>query len=1044
MNLSAIWIRRPVMTILVMVSILFFGIHSYRNLPVNNLPNVDFPTIQVSASLTGASPEIMASTVATPLEKEFTKIAGLQSMSSTNRTGSTTITLQFSLERNIDAAAQDVNTAISAARYLLPTDMPSPPSYTKTNPADQPIMYFVMTSRSMPMPDVQDLAEDFVSGALSTVDGVAEVKVMGAQKKAIRIQVDPRKLAARGVGLNEVADAIKQGNVSRPGGTLDGSFQSYTMESTGQLPDAKAYNRLVVASKNGIPLRIEDIGHAEDGIEYEKVRLWFLTKDQEYNAIVLAVSKQPGQNTVRIAEDMKAKIPQLQKMIPEAIEFILLYNQADYIRESIDDVQFTLVLTIILVVAVIFLFLGSLLPTLIPGLAVPLSLVATFAVMHLLGFSLNNLSLMALTLSVGFVVDDAVVMMENIVRRMEEGEDAMTASLRGSREIGFTILSMTLSLVVVFIPILFMGGIIGRLFREFAVSIGVAILVSGFISLTLTPMLCSRLLRHYRDGRRRRFQEWTERFFQRAAAFYGRTLWVPLNHPRTTLAVTVFILALSVLLFFWIPKGFVPSQDQDYFLVFTKASDRSSFDYMVEHQDQANRILQAHPDLRGLFSIAGSDAANSGFCIVTLKPGSERKESVAEIINELRPKLNSIPGLVAFPYNPPPIPIGGRHSTANWQYTLQSNSLEDLYRTALILEEKMATLPSLTDVDSDLNIQSPRIRIVIDRDKASSLGLTASQIQDGLYTSFGSRQVTTIYGASNEYNVILELDPAFREDPSVLSLVYIKSSNNKLVPLEAFASLEEKLVPLTVSHSGQLPSATISFNLKQGFSIDQAMADVRNVSREVLPQSVTAQFEGASEEFQKSFGSLGFLLFVTIFIIYVVLGILYESFIHPVTILSALPLAAFGALVSLLLFRLELDLYAFVGIIMLVGLVKKNGIMMVDFAVVAEEEEKLDARSAIHKACVVRFRPIMMTTMAALFGTLPIALGIGAGGDARMSMGVSVVGGLLFSQMLTLYVTPVFYIFFDRIGQWLKRGKGRPDETGTTPPPAGQNGAIPA
>jgi len=1003
------------MTVLVMLTILFFGIFSYDKLPINNLPNVDFPTIQVTAGMPGASPETMASTVATPLEKEFTKIAGLQTMNSTSSMGGTTITLQFSLDRNIDAVAQDVNTAISAARRYLPNDMPAPPSYSKTNPANQPIMYFIMTSQTLPMPDVQDFAENFVSGYLSTVDGVAEVKVMGAQKKAVRVKVDPQALIGRGIGMNDVVSAIQTGNVNRPGGTLDGPFQAFTIESNGQMENADAFNRLIITYRNGKPVRIADVGQAVDGVDYEKVKLWFMTKDKQHQAIVLAISKQPGQNTVKIAADVRAKIPQMMKMLPQAVEMHLFFDQSNFIKESIHDVQFTLLLTIFLVVVVIFLFIRAVTPTIIPGIAVPLSLIATFIVMNLLGYSLNTLSLMALTLSVGFVVDDAVVMMENIIRRMEMGESAMEASLAGSKEVGFTILSMTISLFVVFIPILFMSGIVGRLFREFAVSIGVAILVSGFISLTLTPMLCSRLLKNFSHQKRSRFYDASERIFNQARDAYGRTLKVVLRHRFLTLLVTLLVLVFSGVLFMFIDKGFIPSQDQDYFLVATLADDRASFDYMVRHQEQANEMTRKDPGVKALFSEAGGETSNGGFILATLQPAGERPDTVDQIMNRLRPRLNSIPGMQAFLFNPPPIPIGGRNSNAAWQYTLKSNDLHELYSHAREMEDKMAALPGLTDVNSDLKIKSPRVRITIDRNKASALGLTLNTVQETLYSSFGSRSVSTIYGVSNEYYVYVELAPNFSRTPADLSDVYLKSDKGKLVALSTIATIGETVVPLTVNHSGQLPSATISFNLKEGYAIDKAMKDINAIADKNLPATVTGAFEGASEAFAESFASLGFLLIVTIFIIYVVLGILYESYIHPITILSALPLAAFGAIIALMIFRMPLDLYSFVGIIMLVGLVKKNGIMMVDFAVEAEKNDGLKAQEAIYQACVIRFRPIMMTTMAALFGTLPIALGIGAGGDARQPMGVAVVGGLLFSQMLTLYVTPVFYVYLDRL-----------------------------
>jgi HAE1 family hydrophobic/amphiphilic exporter-1 len=947
LNLSEVWIRRPVMTILVMVCILFFGIFSYNRLPINNLPDVDYPTIQVSAGMAGASPETMASVVATPLEKEFSKIAGLESMSSQNSLGSTTITLQFSLDKNIDSAAQDVNTAISAAKSLLPdsTTMPNPPSYRKNNPANQPIMYFIMTSQSMPLSEVQDYAESFVNGYLSTINGVAEVKVMGSQKKAVRIKINPDALAAKGIGLNEVADAVRQNNVNMPGGSLDGSYQSVTLDSNGQLVDAAAYGNLIITRKNGNPVRVSDIGEAVTGVDYEKAQLWFLTPDKEYTAIVLAITKQPGANTVRIADDIKKKMPKLTQMMPPSIEVFLLYDQSVYIKESIDDVQFTLLLTIGLVVLVIFLFMRAWKPTIIPGIAVPLSLIATFAVMYQLGFSLNTLSLMALTLSVGFVVDDAVVMMENIVRRMEMGESAMEASLVGSREVGFTILSMTLSLVVVFIPILFMGGIVGRLFREFAVSIGVAILVSGLISLTLTPMLCSRILNNYSEKKTSRLYVYSEHVFDCMLAFYGRTLKWVLSHRFLTIVFTVLTMVASVYLFIVIKKGFIPSQDQDYYIVSSQADDRVSYDYMVNHQREVNNILRKDANIRAIFATV-SGGSNTGFALVTLKEAKHRKESVDDIINRIRPQVNSVAGIMAFPFNPPPINVGGRRSNAAWQYTLQSSDLDELYRYTDKMKDKIAAVQGFADVQSDVRINSPKMQIVVDREKASALGLDFTKIQDMLFTAFGSRSISTIYGASNEYYVYLELANEFQRDASALRKLYIKSDKGKLIALDTIAHLEEKAVPLSVNHSGQLPSATISFNLNPGFSIDYATAAINKLAKE-LPSNISGQFEGASQAFSESFGNMGFLLLVTVFIIYVVLGILYESFIHPITILSALPLAGFGAFLSLLIFGQELDLYAFVGIIMLVGLVKKNGIMMVDFAIEAEKNEKMGLHDPI-------------------------------------------------------------------------------------------------
>jgi HAE1 family hydrophobic/amphiphilic exporter-1 len=1008
-----------------MFGLLFFGLLSYRNLSINNLPNVDFPTISVTAFLPGASPETMAATVATPLEKQFSSIAGIDSMSSSSSQGATTINIQFSLERNIDAAAVDVNSAISAAMGILPRNMPNPPTFKKVNPADMPIMFIALTSDSLPITTLHDLGENVLISSLSTINGVAEIDLLPIQKYAVRIQVNPYSLANKKVGINEVLDAIKGGNVYLPGGTIDNQNTSYTIDSNGQLPNARAFDSLVVTYQNGYPLRIRDIGRAIDSRENDRTTAWFLEQGEKKGTVILRVRKQPGANTVNLATEIKARLPRLKASLPGALNVHLFYDQSEFIRESITDVQMTMVLTVFLVIAVIFLFLRSFKATIIPSLVVPLSLIGTFAVMNVFGFTLNTLSLMAITLSIGFVVDDAIVVVENLIRRMEKGESALEAALKGSQEIGFTVLSMTISLAVVFIPIMFMGGLLGRLFREFAVCITAAILLSGIISLTLTPMLSSRFLKGYSDRKPGRLHAISERLFDAWQAAYGRSLGWVLRRRRWALVVTLLITLAMVKIFDQIPKGFIPTQDQNFFRIFSLLDDKASFADLARHHELLNEELLNNPDCRdaAVVSLAGFSAENNGLVFVSLKPRAERKHSVDEIIATLRPNLNLIPGMIVSLVNPPLIAIGSRLSSAQWQFTLQSTDLDSLYQFGSIMEEKIRSIPALADVKSDLQMRKPKLEITIDRDKAASHGLTVEQIQEAFYSAYGSRQVSTIYTASTFYYVILEVAPEFRQEPSSLATLYIKSNRGELVPLTTVASIRQTVSPLTINHSGQIPSATISFNLKPGSAIGTAIDEINRFSRENLPPSVHTAFQGSAQAFQSSFASMGFLLLVTVIVIYMVLGILYESFIHPLTILSSLPLAGFGALAALALFGLQLDMYAYVGIIMLVGIVKKNGIMMVDFALEAEKTEGLSSVDAIYQASLMRFRPIMMTTMAALFGCLPIALGLGAGGEARQSLGVAVVGGLFFSQILTLYVTPVFYIYLDRLNRRLQGDK---------------------
>ncbi len=1039
MNISELFIRRPVTTTLVMAGILIFGIMGYRLLPVSDLPNVDFPTIQVSAALPGASPETMASSVATPLERQFSTIAGLDNMSSSSTQGSTQIILQFNLSRNLDGAALDVQSAISAAGRQLPPNMPAPPSFQKVNPADQPVLYLTLTSAMLPLSQLDDYGETMMAQRISTVSGVAQVQVYGPQKYAVRVQLDPRQLASRGIGIDEAAAAVQNANVNLPTGILYGPLTSFTVQASGQLLDAAGYRPVIVTYRNGSPVRISDLGDVKDGVENDKNAAWY----NDERSISLAIFKQPGENTVAVAEAVRRLLPTFQKQLPASASLHVLYDRSVSIRNSVDDVKFTLLLTLGLVVLVIFLFLRNLSATVIPSLALPFSIVGTFAVMYVLGYSLDNLSLMALTLSVGFVVDDAIVMLENIHRHIERGEAPFEAALRGSKEIGFTILSMTISLAAVFIPVLFMGGVIGRLFREFAVTIGVAILVSGFVSLSLTPMLCSRFLRPEREEKHGALYRWTERGFDVMLGMYARTLGPALRHPGKVLAGSAAVLAATGWLFVAIPKGFLPTEDQGLVFGFTEGAQGIGFPAMKEKQQQVAAIVRSDPDVANLLSSCGPrgsiSVGNSGIVLAQLKPRSERRRSADQIIEDLRPKLAKLPGIRTYLQVPPPIRLGGSLSKSQYQYTLQDSDTGELYKYAPLLEQKMRAVPGLQDVTSDLQLSNPQIAIAINRDRAAALGISSRTIEDALYTAYGTRQISTIYAPNNQYQVIMELAPEFQGNASAISLLYVRSKDGQLVPLSSLATITQNTGPLAVTHQGQLPAVSISFNLKPGVALGEAVAAVDRIARQTLPATIQTSFQGTAQAFQSSVQGLGWLLIVAIVVIYMVLGILYESFIHPITILTALPFAGFGALVTLLAFRMELSIYAFVGIIMLVGLVKKNGIMMVDFAIEAQRAEGVGPQKAIYEACLVRFRPIMMTTMAALMGTIPIALGAGAGAESRRPLGLAVVGGLLFSQTLTLYVTPVFYIVMDALSRKLGRRKGT-----RVKPPSGEEAAASA
>jgi hydrophobe/amphiphile efflux-1 (HAE1) family protein len=1017
MNISAIFIERPVMTTLLMAALVIFGLFGYATLPVSELPNVDFPTIVVSANLPGADPQTMASAVATPLESQFSNIAGIDSMTSSSTQGSTSISIQFKLDRNLDGAAQDVQSAISAASRKLPPNMPNPPTMRKVNPADTPIMFMGMRSATLPLSKVDEYAETLLARQLSTLDGVAQVNVYGAQKFAVRIQADPAALATRQIGIDQLANAIASSNVNVATGTLNGPTRQSVIHANGQLLNAHDFASQIVAYRNGAPVRFQDVARVEDSVENNRAANWY----RDDRAIGLSIQRQPGSNTIELVDQIKRILPTFLQQLPASVHLDIIYDRSQTIRDSVFDVQVTLLIAGALVVGVIFVFLRRLSATFIPSIALPIVVIGTFAGMALFGYNLDNLSLMSLTLSVGFVVDDAIVMLENIIRHVERGEDAHSASFRGSREIGFTILSMTVSLAAVFIPIVFMGGIIGRLLHEFAVTIILAIAFSGIVSITLTPMLCSRILRSEEGQAHNAFYRWSERTFNRMHSTYERSLKWSLEHRPTIFVLFLASLVAAIALFMILPQDFLPADDTSAIRGTTEAANGTSFDQMVRYQKQVAAIINADPNVIGAMSAASSgptQGINQGFVFIHLKNRSERSLNADEVVRELNRKLAVIPGVNTFLQNPPVFNVGGRFSKLPYQYTLQDLDLNELQDVSNRLTTAMANDPTFAgQVTNDLNLSTPAVTVNIDRDRAAALGISAMQIENALGAAYGGQQVSSIYAPSDQYQVILELLPQYQADASALSRLYVAAANGTLVPLNAIAHIGNGTMPLSINHQGQIPSVTISFNVAEGKALSDATAAITRLSRQVqVPATIQTTFQGTAQAFQSSTQNMGLLLLIAIVTVYIILGILYESFIHPLTILSGLPSAAAGALLTLWVTGIPLSLYAFVGMMMLIGIVKKNAIMMIDFALHRQRDEGATPDVAIFDAAMIRFRPIMMTTMAAMMGTMPIAIGLGAGSDARRPLGLCVAGGLLLSQLLTLYITPVLYIYLDNLG----------------------------